>query len=82
LGDVFLHLLPEAYDKAESHYDHLALGAWVLLGVLAFVVVEMMMSHSERAKRQKDGIKVSDMVFLSMKQRRTRVFPCNPIALR
>lgn len=50
LGDVFLHLLPEAWNHIEYlgpelHNSHLILGLWVLLGMFSFVVLEMMFSN-------------------------------------
>lgn len=45
LGDVFLHLLPEAWHHMGSdnkHSGHTAIGMWVLAGVFVFIVVEMM----------------------------------------
>ena len=59
LGDVFLHLLPEAYAYQQAHSNtqqgHLSLGLWVLLGILTFIVVEMLLSHSERMRKSGDG---------------------------
>jgi zinc transporter 13 len=40
LGDVFLHLLPEAYNEVESHEDYTKVGLYVLLGMLTFIIVE------------------------------------------
>ena len=67
LGDVFLHLLPEAYERlrktsADPHEGHLTLGLWILMGILTFIVVEMLMGHSERAaeeEKDKERIKIS-----------------------
>nr|XP_037282921.1 zinc transporter ZIP13 homolog isoform X5 [Rhipicephalus microplus] len=50
LGDVFLHLLPEAWGRlqragAESPAQaHLTLGLWVLLGVFTFIILELVFS--------------------------------------
>ena len=53
LGDVFLHLLPEAHQKlylnaVESkdpfqyiHDGHFMIGIWILIGILTFIFVEM-----------------------------------------
>uniref|UniRef100_A0A8C2YZT9 Zinc transporter ZIP13 n=1 Tax=Cyclopterus lumpus TaxID=8103 RepID=A0A8C2YZT9_CYCLU len=60
LGDVFLHLLPEAWERSRSsggspfHQDHHHLfGLWVILGLLAFLLLEKMFpdrdSHEELA---------------------------------
>ncbi len=40
LGDVFLHLLPEAYATANSHQDFEAIGLLVLYGLFAFMIAE------------------------------------------
>lgn len=46
LGDVFLHLLPEAWDHArrseESHHHYLTQGMWVIMGLLSFLLLEKM----------------------------------------
>lgn len=48
LGDVFLHLLPEAWssDVSSSNDGHASMrsGLWVLCGVLAFTIVEKIFS--------------------------------------
>ena len=60
LGDVFLHLLPEAYETlakspgADPHAGHLRIGLWILLGILTFIVVEMMMSSSNEDQKGED----------------------------
>ncbi|CAC5372308.1 SLC39A13 [Mytilus coruscus] len=44
LGDVFLHLLPEAWESLDKnshdHGGHLSVGLWVLAGILTFLVLE------------------------------------------
>lgn len=44
LGDVFLHLLPEAWENLDKdthdHKGHLNVGLWVLAGILTFLVLE------------------------------------------
>lgn len=65
LGDVFLHLLPEAYAGAASEEEFAALGLWVLAGILAFVVVEMLLSHSERVAKDPGGIRVAGYLNLA-----------------
>ncbi|WAR21160.1 S39AD-like protein, partial [Mya arenaria] len=46
LGDVFLHLLPEAWqhlDKGGHDHDaHIRLGLWVIAGMLSFLIIEKM----------------------------------------
>lgn len=49
LGDVFLHLLPEAWGRLQKGSEdpakaHLTLGLWVLLGVFTFIILELMFS--------------------------------------
>lgn len=49
LGDVFLHLLPEAWGRLQKGTEdparaHLTLGLWVLLGVFTFIVLELVFS--------------------------------------
>ncbi|XP_013117085.2 zinc transporter ZIP13 homolog [Stomoxys calcitrans] len=48
LGDVFLHLLPEAWesdnDLSSSGHASLRSGLWVLSGILAFTIVEKIFS--------------------------------------
>ncbi|GFY61802.1 zinc transporter ZIP13 [Trichonephila inaurata madagascariensis] len=57
LGDVFLHLLPEAWNHIESfgpemHSRHLTLGMWVLLGMFSFVILEIMFAASQEKKEE------------------------------
>ena len=40
LGDVFLHLLPEALASVQTHEDYNKVGLCVLLGLLTFTVLE------------------------------------------
>lgn len=41
IGDVFIHLLPEAYSKNVSDHEAMnRMGLWVLFGMLAFLSVE------------------------------------------
>ena len=53
IGDVFLHLLPEARQQLREsvlrgdtdwHSGEMRLGLWILAGLLTFVIVEMMFS--------------------------------------
>lgn len=53
LGDVFLHILPEAWDlftkdqnfKNDSTYS--VLGYWVLIGNATFILIQMIFTMSE-----------------------------------
>ncbi|CAB0038712.1 unnamed protein product [Trichogramma brassicae] len=53
LGDVFLHLLPEAWEiqaaakKAEGEHASMSIGIWVLVGFFLFVVAEKLFNHSK-----------------------------------
>jgi len=52
LGDVFLHLLPEAWELVSQkgsnpHESHITLGLWVLCGIFTFIFVEMLFSKEE-----------------------------------
>ncbi|XP_021375578.1 zinc transporter ZIP13-like isoform X2 [Mizuhopecten yessoensis] len=44
LGDVFLHLLPEAWEhldkEGHNHDGHMKVGLWVLGGIISFLVIE------------------------------------------
>ncbi|RXM34401.1 Zinc transporter ZIP13 [Acipenser ruthenus] len=56
LGDVFLHLLPEAWayscsssgTDSQSHQQHKTMGLWVIAGLLTFLVLEKMFPDRER----------------------------------
>lgn len=47
LGDVFLHLLPEAWGPATSTSDNWQIGAWVLIGLISFLLVEKVANSTE-----------------------------------
>jgi len=52
LGDVFLHLLPEAYQAmdTENHSDSLKIGLWILAGLVSFMIIEMLMNEEEEGE--------------------------------
>ncbi|XP_033322942.2 zinc transporter Zip99C [Megalopta genalis] len=61
LGDVFLHLLPEAwanssFKTASSDADHpsMTTGLWVLSGFLVFVIVEKLFSFEQDADAEEE----------------------------
>jgi len=65
LGDVFLHLFPEAYSAARTidrdiNESRLNLGLWILGGMLAFLLIEKIFEFTEEMKPQGDrkGIKI------------------------
>ncbi|XP_052123493.1 zinc transporter ZIP13 homolog isoform X2 [Frankliniella occidentalis] len=52
LGDVFLHLLPEAWASrqklgGESSHPSFSVGAWVLTGLVVFVIAEKLFAPSD-----------------------------------
>lgn len=49
LGDVFLHLLPEAWSAPSGAQAGWGTGLWVLVGIMSFLVVEKVASCTERA---------------------------------
>lgn len=66
LGDVFLHLLPEAFSHlrhsvekglVNAHTGQMQIGLWILIGLLTFVIVEMIFSLEKDNKES--GIQVS-----------------------
>ena len=48
LGDVFLHLLPEAWGSQERQV-RISLGLWVTVGLLSFMLVEKIVKLTEEA---------------------------------
>lgn len=61
LGDVFLHLLPEAWNhlqKTGSNHRtaYLTLGIWILLGIFTFVIIEIMFSLSQETSENKENL--------------------------
>jgi len=52
LGDVFLHLLPEAWQHINKNgtatqFDHICIGLWVLAGIFTFILLEVIFSTEE-----------------------------------
>lgn len=61
LGDVFLHLLPEAYGASSAnfdggHYFGVGIGLWVLVGLMSFLVVEKAMKLTEKAAGAEENV--------------------------
>ena len=56
LGDVFLHLLPEAWAhvKGHDHRAHTCIGLWIIVGMLAFFIIEKIFpeNHGEEESHQ------------------------------
>ena len=49
LGDVFLHLLPEAWGSHREPGYEVSLGLWVTVGLLSFLLVEKVVKLTEEA---------------------------------
>jgi len=56
LGDVFLHLFPEAYGAAREKdtSSRLNLGMWILGGILAFLIIEKIFQLTEDSKSEEE----------------------------
>ncbi|KAG6462445.1 hypothetical protein O3G_MSEX013257 [Manduca sexta] len=59
LGDVFLHLLPEAWEHdlanaKDGQHISLKSGLWCLCGMLVFIVVEKLFATTEEADEEKE----------------------------
>lgn len=58
LGDVFLHLLPEAWahvDKLGGQHDgNIQIGLWVLTGLLTFMIIEKIFPESGEDENSED----------------------------
>ncbi|XP_070689267.1 zinc transporter ZIP13 isoform X2 [Pempheris klunzingeri] len=69
LGDVFLHLLPEAWalssSSAGQQNHYMTLGLWVIAGMLSFLLLEKMFPDQDG---QDDPVSVSDLNFNSATQ--------------
>ncbi|CAI5645322.1 unnamed protein product [Oreochromis niloticus] len=69
LGDVFLHLLPEAWELSgssagkQNHY--MTQGLWVIIGLLAFLLLEKMFPDQDSPE---NSTSVSDLNFNSATQ--------------
>jgi len=65
LGDVFLHLLPEAWNmirsaETDASVGHIKLGLWLLSGLLAFAVLEWILSSTAHSCIDDDTNEHSD----------------------
>jgi len=62
LGDVFLHLLPEAWATVNSapdpHWAHTMTGLWVIFGLLAFMTLEKIFSETEESEEDEQESEV------------------------
>ncbi len=54
LGDVFFHLLPEAWSHVppDDHVGQVSIGLWVICGIFAFLVLEKMFGDDDEAEKQ------------------------------
>ncbi|KAM9366915.1 zinc transporter ZIP13 [Symphorus nematophorus] len=82
LGDVFLHLLPEAWalsgSSAGKQNHYMTQGLWVIVGLLAFLLLEKMFPDQDG---QEDPTSDSDVNFNSATQSNS-VFSGKPVSLR
>lgn len=66
LGDVFLHLLPEAWahlDKGHDHQGHTRIGLWVMVGLLSFLIIEKMFPDSNEESENEESEEEVEKVF-------------------
>ncbi|KAI9514122.1 hypothetical protein NQZ68_036183 [Dissostichus eleginoides] len=58
LGDVFLHLLPEAWalpgSSAGKHNHYMTQGLWVIAGLLAFLILEKMFPDQDSKEEEEE----------------------------
>lgn len=66
LGDVFLHLLPEAWSHVDDYENRLegyrAIGMWFLGGLLSFYFVEKMVGGEDDNEDDEEDVAVEEMV--------------------
>ena len=75
LGDVFLHLLPEAHHKLYAkaataqdqfqfiHDGHMAIGIWILIGILTFIFVEMIFNINKNVEASEEQSMIPNHTF-------------------
>lgn len=58
LGDIFLHLLPEAWmvERRKKGDASMFCGLWVLTGLLVFIIVEKMLSFNKTSEEAEDEL--------------------------
>lgn len=57
LGDVFLHLLPEAWgSRGELGQPSSAAGVWVIAGLMAFLLVEKIVKSTEQEEEEEEEV--------------------------
>ncbi|XP_065071899.1 zinc transporter ZIP13-like [Rhopilema esculentum] len=61
LGDVFLHLLPEAWmylgKDGHNHYGHMKVGLWCLAGLLGFLLLEKGFAEENKEEEEEQHAK-------------------------
>ena len=65
LGDVFLHLLPEAFSPVNAetaHDDNLRIGLWIMGGIFTFLVLEKIFQDQESIDVSKSDTKEKNEV--------------------
>ncbi|KAK3094884.1 hypothetical protein FSP39_007473 [Pinctada imbricata] len=63
LGDVFLHLLPEAWahlGEGHNHQGHINIGLWVLGGILSFLIIEKVFAKEGEFEHMHDECETSE----------------------
>jgi len=65
LGDVFLHLFPEAYGALASsgkntHTGYLVMGLWILGGILTFLILEKIFEYSDEENSENNNNKENE----------------------
>ncbi|XP_013783054.1 zinc transporter ZIP13-like [Limulus polyphemus] len=74
LGDIFLHLLPEAWNNLHKvgpdlHTAHMHLGFLVLLGLFTFIIVEKIFAFSKEVEdTEKKSVKINSTEFITNKE--------------
>ncbi|XP_054901142.1 zinc transporter ZIP13 [Poeciliopsis prolifica] len=70
LGDVFLHLLPEAWalsgPRVSKHKHYMTQGLWVLIGLFAFHLLEKMFPDEDSLEDAPSNFKLSTSGYLNL----------------
>lgn len=79
LGDVFLHLLPEAWGSDTAHTENghpsMRSGLWVLAGILIFTIVEKIFSGYVNADESNPQPKCVNIASCLMKKQNGKIDP-------
>ncbi|XP_076308271.1 zinc transporter Zip99C isoform X2 [Tachypleus tridentatus] len=74
LGDIFIHLLPEAWNNLhkvgpDPHTAHMHLGFLVLLGLFTFIIVEKIFAYSKEVEdTEKTSVMANSTEFITNKE--------------